>query len=486
MRQVVSKVFFFADKKEAQKTLLTSPVPAKPPMPQFTKSFLFLFFKKAALAFFLAFAAAPALAQTATITISTAPSIPISPLLYGVNYVWDKVPDTEFGAFRGVMGNVAHASLMRYLGGWGAEAYDWSDNTESNFRKSDAPGAQPGAAPEEFLATVPAASFVTPSKAGVANPDAAAEIAQASAALVSQYGGRVKYWEIGNEWWLQSTARNNPAVRARNLENYAHLVGLVAPAMKAANPSITIFATADWASPADITEMRQIAGPGWDSVDGMSLHTYCGALDPQRRCEDLPAAVAAVRAASGKQAIYASEWSVARGMNTNDDGIVNAALTVAALRDMAFAGIQLGAYWPPVKMVDASALVSADYAAPYATGIAFGWMSRYYEGLALRTNGDVPSVAARNGKTMTVIVPSGSAGLLHVRILLTGTGLHQVSSAEVLYTAAGAGRATRPGYVAMLPVAVRDEAGETYATFDLNPGAPGRGAADEIARVSLD
>lgn len=449
------------------------------------KRFLLLFCKKAVLAC-LAFLAVSPVARAATVTISNDPGIAISPLLYGVNYVWDKVPDGTFEAFWGAMGGIAHASLMRYLGGWGAEAYDWSNNTESDFRATDAPGAPPGAAPDEFLTRAPTASFITPSKAGVANPDADAQIAQMSAALVSQYGGRVKYWEIGNEWWLQGRAKKDAQTRSRNLDNYARLVAVVAPAMKAADPSIKVFATADWVSPADIIEMRHIAGPAWQSVDGISLHTYCGTLDPERLCAALPAGVAAVRTASGKQMIYASEWSVTKGMNPDDDGIQNAALTVAALRDMAFAGIALGAYWPPVKMVDATAFVSGDYQAPYATGIAFGWMSRYYEGMALRTGGDVASVAARDGRNVTVIVPSGAPGMLHVRILLTGTGLHEVSSAEVLYTTGGEGRTGRPGYVTELPSSVREEAGESYAEFDLNPGTPGRGGADEIALVHLD
>jgi len=479
----VRKNFFFVNKKEAKKTLLHPDCGAGTPVAQFNKSFLLLFFKKEALTCLLLLISVQA--QAATVTISNAPGIPISPLLYGVNYVWDKVPEVEFAPFRGSMREIAHASLMRYLGGWGAEAYDWSNNTESEFRKSGGPGAMPGAAPEAFLAAAPVPSFITPSKAGVADPRADEDIARQSATLVTQYGGRVKYWEIGNEWWLQGGAKNNTQTRARNLENYARLVAAVAPAMKAANPSIIIFATADWVSPEDITEMRQIAGPAWDSVDGISLHTYCGTIDPRRRCEDLPAGVAAVRAASGKQMIYASEWSVTRGLNLDDDGIMNAALTVAALRDMAFAGIQLGAYWPPVKIVDSSAFVSADYQAPYATGIAFGWMSRYYEGEALRTGGDVPSVAARDGKIVTVIVPGAAPGPEHVRILLTGTGLHEVVSAQVLYTE-GSGRAGRPGHVGILPTVLDDEPGGQYAAFDLNPGTPGRGAADEIALIRLD
>jgi len=344
----------------------------------------------------------------------------------------------------------------------------------------------PGADPEAFLAAVPAASFVTPSHAAVVDPAAIGEDVQQSVALVRQYGGRVKYWEIGNEWWLQSGAGNHPTIRAHNLRTYAQLLAAVVPAMKAADPSIVIFATADWTSPDDLAEMRAIAGPAWAQVDGISLHTYCGTLDPQRLCADLPAGVAAVRAASGKQEIYASEWSVTRGMNPDDEGIHNADLTIAALGEMVQAGIALGAYWPPVKVAGETAFVSADYGTPFATGVVFGWMSRYYEGSALATSGDLPAVAARDGEQVNVIVPSGAAPAV-VRILLTGTGLHEVTSAAVLYTDFSMpGRAGRAAHVAALPTAIRSEDGMTYAEFELNPGTPGRGAGYEVARVSMN
>jgi hypothetical protein len=425
-----------------------------------------------------ALAGAGARAATATITISGAGGVPISPLLYGVNYVWDKVPGPDFAAYQAAMGDVAHASLSRYLGGWGAEAYDWSANTESGKRAVDAPGE----APDGFLAAVPAASFITPSAEAIKQPEMIGDTVKQSVALVSQYGGRVKYWEIGNEWWLQAGAKKNPARRAENLAGYARLLASVAPAMKAADPSIKIFAMADWAAPDEVAQMRQMAGAGWDAVDGISVHSYCGATDETRRCTDLPAAIAAVRQASGKPLIYASEWAAVRGMNLDDDGIRNAGLTVCALGDMAFAGINLGAYWPPVNVLPGLSFVSGDYRTALATGVAFGWMAKYYEGQALPAGGDMTALAARDGGDVNVIVPSGDSGPVHVRILLTGTGLRGAVDGSVLFGANKDGRVAR---IAALPVTTEQAGGKTYAAFDLDPGGADRGAAYEIARVTL-
>jgi hypothetical protein len=417
---------------------------------------------------------------TTTITIGAGGGTPISPLLYGVNYVWEKIPAPRFAAYEAAMENVAHATLSRYLGGWGAESYDWARNIETGKRAV----AVAGVAPAAFLASVPAVSFITPSVAAVKDPSYIGQTAKFDAYLVGKYGGQVKYWEIGNEWWLQGGAKKSAARRAENLTNYAALVAAAAPAMKAADPSVKIFVMADWAAPDEISRMREEAGRGWDSVDGVSVHSYCGTTDPTRRCDELPAGMAAVREASGRSLIYASEWAAVRAMNPDDSGIRNASLTVRALGDMVAGGISLAAYWPPVGIVPELSFCSADFRTAYATGIAFGWMSQYYEGTALSASGG--ALAARQGDEVTVIVPTGDDGPQSFRLALDGTGLKGVVSAAVLYTGGDQDDAAgRQGEVADLPVAIEQEGGAKFAVFSLDPGGAGRGAAFEIARVTL-
>ncbi len=483
------KALLFLQKKKQKNSYLLRVVALAMQLPRVDESFLLLFFKKETLAFVsavlpLCVSAAPALAQSAIITVSDAGGVPISPLLYGVNYVWDKVPAEEFPAFWGAMQSVAHAGLARYLGGWGAESYDWSANLETGKLG----GTEPGLGPDNFIASVPAASFITPSASAVADPAEIPQTAALTAQLVARYGGRVRYWEVGNEWWLQKGARRHADRRDANLQGYAALLAAVVPAMKAANPSIVIFATLDWRAPEDAAALRQMVGPAWAQIDGISVHTYCGTTDPQRLCASLPAAMAAIRVASGKSMIYASEWSASKRMNPDDFGIRNATLTIETLQDMAFAGINLAAYWPPVKVLPDLAFTSADFGQPFATGIAFGWMSRYYEGTALRTGGDMPAVAARDGSAVTVIVPSGDAGTQSVTLRLGGLGLHGVAQAQILYVAApddANGTGGRDAYVAPLPTQVSGGPDNLTVSFIVNPGGPGRGGDFEIARVTL-
>ena len=425
-----------------------------------------------------------AIAGPLTITISAVGGVAISPYLYGINYDWDKVPQSEFQSFAANLARVSHYTLVRYPGGWNAESYNWNNNIESGKRAPQ----QAGVSPSVLLGSVPAASFITPSERAISDPGKINHVVKQSVRLVTEYAGTVHYWEIGNEWWLQTGAKKDPNKREANLQNYATLLAAVVPAMKSANPSIEIFATVDWTNLSDISTLRNLTGPAvWAQIDGISVHPYCGTTAPDRLCSSLPTQLAAVRAASGKNIIYASEWAVAKQLSSNDYGIKNAGYTVTAIQDLAFSGVTLGAYWPPVKVLPTLAFVSADYATPFATGLVFGWMAQYYEGTALHTGGPLPAVAANNGNSTTVIVVGGDDPSQNVQVALAGTQLHRVISASVMFSAAPDDpQNSRLVTIVPLPTSIITNAdGSSYVQFMLNPGTPGRGNSFEIARVTL-
>jgi hypothetical protein len=436
----------------------------------------------------MAFSSPTIFAQTAAaqvnISVSMKDAVPISPLLYGINYDWDKITASEFPAFSAAMSDVAHVSMVRSPSGWNAEVYDWDTNTETGRR---AP-AQPGAKADAVLAAFPVRTFISPSQNAIADPSQIGATAEQSARLVRMYGSQVRYWEIGNEWWLQKGAKEDKEKRAYNLREYAALIDVAVSAMKKANPSIQIFVGGEWTKPDDFSTLRRLTGAAiWKQITGIYVHPYCGTTDPQTLCSSLPERLAAVRAASGKQVIYASEWAVARKLSTDDYGIRNAIFTVSALRDLAFARVQLAAYWPPVKVLPALAFTSADFQKPFPTGVVFGWMSKWYEGKALHTAGDPLAVAATRGGEVTVIVPTADAGPQTVTIRLVGVGIHRIVSAEVLYADDPDNlQASARNHVVDLPAAVMDDKdGGRSVRFTLDPGTPGRGKAFEVARVTL-
>ncbi len=421
----------------------------------------------------------------ARIALSMKPIGEISPLIYGVNYVWHLVPGDLFTRFSTLLENTLHATLVRYPGGWDAESYNWDENRVSGnpFRPRT-----PGVDPETFLSLVPKASFVTPSAAAVRDPRRRAAVVRRIVALVRRYGNRVTMWEIGNEWWLQRGARRNPVVREQNLRAYSKLVKAAAPAMKAANPSIEIYATGDWTNPEEFATMRRLVGSAaWSAVGGISIHGYCGPGAIRRRCVNLPTRAGAIRSIAGKNKIYDSEWAVTPRLTPQDYGIRNAGQTMLAFQDLVAAHVTAAAYWPPARAVPAIALLSADCREAYATGLAFGWMARFYRGEALAASGDLPAVAAKSDGEVSVLVVTGRGGPRTVRVELGGTGLHQLVSAQVMISPDPDRRRTaRRAYVRLLPVALEGGAGgKDWAEFTADPGTPGRGQSWEIARLTF-
>jgi hypothetical protein len=415
----------------------------------------------------------------AEITLTMTPIGEISPLLYGMNYVWHMVPASEFRQFDAAMTNIAHYTLARYPGGWAGEWYDWSSNQEIGGK---AHPVAPGIDPETFLATVPQASFVTHSLPAVKDPSQIGKVVEHAAGLVRRYGARVKLWEIGNEWWLQRAAKNRPAIRQENLAGYAALVAAAAPAMKQVDPSIQIFATGDWVEPREFATLRELAGPGWAAVDGISVHTYCGNVEPETLCSKIVERANTIRSLTGKDKIYDSEWHIGPKLSKDDFGIRNANQMVIGLRTLAQARIYAAAFWPPVQAEPEIVFTSPDFKQPYASGLLFGWMSRYYRGQALPTAGDLPAAAARSGDGVTLFVASLDAGPRLVRIPLAGTGLSRVVSAEVMF-AADDSDPDRSRSAQIVPL--QATAGQNTVEFQINPGTQGRGRGWEIARITL-
>ncbi len=436
--------------------------------------------------------------QVAQITLQSKTLGAIDPGIYGVNYVWHLVPASDFPRFATLMRDPVGATLVRYPGGWAAESYDWSTNTYV-AKGPDAPSAlpdldgdalakAPGVDPETFLSNVPAATFVTASAPAIRDPAEIPAIAATAANLVKRYGERVKRWEIGNEWWLQRGAKHDPVTRQENLERYAALVAVAAPAMKAADPKIELYVTGEWTQPDDFATLRRLVGEAaWATVDGLSIHPYCGDSDPDTLCSRLPDRVARIRALTGKDAIYASEWALGTKVTKDDYGIRNANLMVTAFRTLAQARIQSAAYWPPVRAVPEIALLSRDYDRAFATGMLFGWMSHYYGGVALDTSGPLASAAARSDDGTTLFVATGDSQYGALKIPLGGTGLSQVVSAEVMFSDQP-NDPNRSRFAKTRPLPTRMVTGPDGAPVvecDLNPGTQGRGTSAEILRITL-
>ena len=423
------------------------------------------------------------------VTVSLKPVVSISPLLYGVSYTWNNVPAKSFPAWNEAMRTVAHYTLVQYPGGWCPEHHDWISNSEPSWHYSGTsvgfnPAVeQPGIDPDGLLAVAPAVNLTTPSLPAINNPASIPTLVATTTELVRKYGDRVKLWDIGNEWWIQRGGQKFPAIRKQNLERYAALVAAVVPAMKAINPSIQVYAGGDWQSPEEFKTMRLLVGPqAWAKLDGVSIHTYLDASNAS--VDSIPQVVEKIRNITGKENIFDSQWVIRKADTPNDYGIKNANKLVFAFQAMAFARIKAGIIWPVIGYVPALNFVASDYTKAYASGILFGWMSQYYEGMALQTGGDLPAVAAENGQSVTVIIPSGVAGTRHIQLFLPGR--FRIISAQVLCADDPNNQLkSRIAKVLPLPTTTTQENQGTTIIFTLNPATGGRGAGWEIARITL-
>jgi hypothetical protein len=475
--------------------------------------------------------ASPAAAQSTvkTITLSMQPQTAISPLIYGANYVWTTTPESQFPAWINQMTGYAGqpsapVSFFRYPGGIDGEWYDWANN--SMYSGTGSPSyTEAGEPPDEFLDDVQplatgmatrAASFVLSTR-NVIDPYTPAQlpllISQQLSnylSIIGLYQSNVRYWEIGNEWWLQNGAGNDTAPLSSNpqlttnLTRYAQLVAAAVPQIKGQYPNAKIYVTADWttaglaAANDEFVQLRKLVGPAsWALVDGISIHPYCGTTVTASLCTSIPAQVKAIQQETGKSDIFASEWSISLTQSINDFGIQNASATVSVLQSMALAGINEATYWPSIGSAPGIALTTGTNLTP--TGMLFRAMSLLYEGEAIPANvtdvsgpaGQTLAVAAENkmaGKNgIAVIIPTNGDGLETINVSLAGTGMSRVSASSVLYAQyPNSGTNATTAYMVPLTTTMVQQAnGSLAAQFVLNPGTQGRGSSWEIALLEL-
>jgi hypothetical protein len=411
----------------------------------------------------------------ASVIIKANEETPIEPTIYGVNNGWDVIDGDRFPAFENALAATTHFSIMRFPGGWESEHYDWKTNQTPGWAKAP---TLPGVDPDGLLGLVPKASFVLPTEDALQGREDLASAVALAKNLVARYGTRVGIWEIGNEWWLQAGAKKNDSTRAETLLRYARLVAAMAPALKAVNPSIEVFASVDWTSPEQVSALRQAVGDSaWQAVDGISIHAYCGDLGQVNDCNTLGNVVSSIRSLSGKRRLFASEWGVVLRLTGNKRGLEESSLIVQTFAQMAQARVEAAAYWPPANYVPASSLIGKDLLTSTALGQLFGAISANYRGLALKTTGQLPADAAiQSDGTLHLIIPAGTDEPILVTVQVPPGRWSKVASATII-GAAGPVEANRfstrqaepafDGSTLQLPLNGDDSAGWEVAVVTL-------------------
>jgi hypothetical protein len=421
----------------------------------------------------------------------TGPPILISPLMYGINYVWDVIPENLFAAF-GSLSLSTGVILARFPGGWDGEVYNWQTNRLTAPPHGQPIPANPGAAPWQVTETFPAVSFVLKSHPAVINSSQIPSVVAGDIAVVGLHN-EVPIWEIGNEWWNQS---GNKVNRNGRLLNYSALVAQLAPKIKAIAPTAEIYVTGDWTNIAEFDTMRAAVGStAWSAVDGISVHVYCTADGSASDCSNIPAAFAAVKTSTGKDLIYVSEWSVTGTPTGSDVGIWDANQAILTFNSMILSGATGASYWSPVAQLEPDHPIMMTTCTQLdAVGSLFDFVRPYDVGQVFQTTGDIPAAAAQqvtsDGRTITTIfIPTDTIG--HSVVWLHD-GLFakppDPSTVHVTVSALYAPDISKPQTTAIstLPWRTGWSNGDHWVEVEVNPGTSGRGSAAEILRVSIE
>ena len=443
---------------------------------------------------------------TADATSGTA----INPHEFGASNIWYYLPDSSFGSFWNSIDNNVGITYMRYPGGYESESYNWSNNTLDTSYRNYTP--IPGVTPTDILLDLGKGnvSFVMRTEDALeANTAAEYQMwATQAANLVTQYGGQVKDWQIGNEWYNDGGAHAN---YQEFLGRYSTLLTYFVPAMQAAATSagysINIWASANWAPVPpdtvanDVSTMKNAVGPTvWAGVYGLDLHIYSG-IDPdstkffvQLPISQIGPAIASAQAAAGKTPVYVSEWAADLQDDDKLKGLENANAMMQIFGEFAKAGVSIATYWPPVfvntdAQADTITLVNntpGTYAVD-ADGQAMYWLSSNYRGLALNTtvtNTVAQSVAAKNGNQVAVFVMTNTASNQTQLVQVNGFFWSQVVSAQVMY-ATGSSVSEGPAQITALPYSIVTMNGENAVQFVADPGGTNRGSGWEIIKLVL-
>lgn len=223
--------------------------------------------------------------------------------------------------------------------------------------------------------------------------------------------------------------------------------------------------------------MREAVGEtAWDMVDGVSIHPYCGDVNPETLCTNLPTAASAIRDQTGKTKIFASEWAASRRFTGGKIGLPDANVMAIGLEQIVKAQIDTATYWPPTRVVRGIALVTDDLAAPTATGLVFGEMARTFHGRAMKTAGDIPIAAAlHDDGALGIVIPSMRSGEITVNIRLPSGRWTRVVQAETVID----GGETAPNAGKIVPA--RATLSDEILSITLNHDKPGW----EVAAITL-
>ena len=333
---------------------------------------------------------------TSNLNIYVADKVAINPDIFGVNNDWKFITNEQFPAFATTCTNLG-LGVLRYPGGWESEWVNWATNTAPGW--NDAP-ATPGASITTVKANYANYSVVVPTQTALnqvynsaAWNSAIDNLKLVAKDAIERAGAdKIKYVEIGNEWWLQYAGG---ASRANKLINYSKTAMKIAGYLAAQYPNRTfnILINGDFTEPQEFTSMKQNFTEAYDEIDGIALHTYTGYQPPTDKLGfaiqtlgDKIDACSKNFNQNKKLIIYCSEWMAARAYNENRIYMQAANIIPDIIQIYARHGVDAAAYWPPINTTAPGVgMFNWNATVVYPCGQILGDMASSYKGEAVRT-----------------------------------------------------------------------------------------------------
>ena len=227
---------------------------------------------------------------------------------------------------------------------------------------------------------------------------------------------KIKYLEIGNEWWLQYAGGDN---RSDKLINYSKTAMKIAGHLASKYPDRTfnILINGDFTVPSEFSAIKENFTEAYEEIDGLALHTYTGYQPPADKTgydiETLGEKIEACARNFNQNKdliIYCSEWMAARDYNENSRYMEAANIIPDIIHLYSRYGVDAGAYWPPVNSsAPGVGLVNWNASTVFPVGQILSDMASSYTGEVVRTTSDsnISITGAHTSSESLVLYVSG-------------------------------------------------------------------------------
>ena len=385
--------------------------------------------------------------HTLTLQVFAQTKYPINQDVFGINNDWSKISSSNFNQAMTLFKSMNDDDfvLLRFPGGWESEHFDWDSQTTPNW--NNAP-SEDGANITQVKQNTSAHTIVVPTRSALLeeyNTQAwidEVELLKLEAvnAINQSNPSQVKVVEIGNEWWLQWAGGKT---REEKLITY----GKTAMEMAAhidnefPNRNFKLLINGDYTQPQEFIALKNqfTSTSAYNAIDGLGLHTYAGYNSETYNIADLENRIKTCASNfndSKSMFIYVSEWMPSKLYNNNKKHMQTANIIPHMIHIYAKAGVDMGAYWPPVNSsAPGVGLTNWNFTTLLPIGQILGQLKNDFKTYTVETTSSETihlTTGGENDNEMVLYLAGGESETTDVQIIVHGFSINTVVEAHRL------------------------------------------------------